>query len=172
MAAPRGPAVHAFRIISITGTDCVRELHTEITIDAPVERVWEVLTDFPQFRTWNPFVTQAEGEVRDGARLHVRIEPPGGRAMTFTPTVVRAVPNEELRWLGRLLLPGVFDGEHAFRLSPTSSGGTRFIQREQFRGLLVPLLWNSVSTNTKRGFEAMNAALKERAEALTAAGKP
>ena len=152
---------------SVSGMESMRELHSEIEIDAPVERVWKILTDFPQFSDWNPFVTQAAGEVRDGARLRVRIEPPGGRAMTFTPTVVRSVRNEELCWLGRLLLPGVFDGEHAFRLSLTTNGGTRFVQREQFRGLLVPLLWKSVSTNTKRGFEAMNRALKERAEALT-----
>ena len=145
----------------------MRELHTEIEISAPVDQVWTILTDFAQFPTWNSFVTQADGEIREGARLRVRIEPPGGRAMTFMPTVVRAAPHEELRWLGRLLLPGLFDGEHSFRLSPTTGGGTRFVQREQFRGLLVPLLWNSVSTSTKRGFEAMNAALKERAEALT-----
>ncbi len=59
----------------------------------------------------------------------------------------------------------VFDGEHSFQLSSITDGGTHFVQREQFRGLLVPLLWDSISTNTKRGFEAMNAALKERAEA-------
>lgn len=85
--------------------------------------------------------------------------------MTFAPTVIRMAPNEELRSLGRLLLPRVFDREHSFELSPTTEGGTRFVQQEQFRGLLVPLLWSSVSTNAKRGFEAMNTVLKERAEA-------
>ena len=149
----------------------MKELYAEIEIGAPVDQVWKILTDFAQFPTWNPFVTQADGETREGARLRVRIEPPGGRAMTFTPTVIRAAPEEELRWLGRLLLPGIFDGEHSFRLSPTAGGGTRFVQREQFSGLLVLLLWNSISTNTKRGFEAMNAALKERAEALTDGGE-
>ena len=143
----------------------MKELHTEIEINAPVSRVWEILTDFPRFPTWNPFVTQAEGEIREGARLRVHIAPPGGRAMTFTPTVIRVAPAEELRWLGRLLLPGIFDGEHCFQLSSTTDGRTRFVQRERFRGLLVPLLWSSLATNTRRGFEAMNAALKERAEA-------
>ena len=46
--------------------------------------------------------------------------------MTFAPTVIRAARNQELRWLGRLLLPGVFDGEHSFQLSPTA-GGTRLV---------------------------------------------
>ena len=116
----------------------MKELHTEIEIRAPVDRVWEILTDFAQFPMWNPFVMQAQGEIREGARLRVRIEPPGGKAMTFTPAVIRAAPNEELGWLGRLLLPGVFDAEHCFQLTPTADGGTRFVQREVFRGLLVP----------------------------------
>ena len=143
----------------------MKELHTEIDIAAPVDRVWTILTDFAAFPSWNPFVTQAEGDIREGARLRVRIEPPGGRAMTFTPTVLRAAPGEELRWVGRLLLPGIFDGEHCFQLSSTTDGGTHLVQREEFRGVLVPLLWGSMATNTQRGFEAMNGALKARAEA-------
>ncbi len=85
--------------------------------------------------------------------------------MTFKPTVIHVAPERELRWRGRLLLPGVFDGEHCFEMSPLGEGRTRFVQREKFSGLLVPFLWNRLATNTRRGFEAMNTALKERAEA-------
>jgi hypothetical protein len=84
--------------------------------------------------------------------------------MTFTPTLQRVDPNRELRWLGRFFLPKLFDGEHIFELHPRK-GGTRFVQRENFGGLLVPLLWGSMKAPTRRGFEAMNEALKARAEA-------
>lgn len=36
--------------------------------------------------------------------------------MTFHPVVLVAVQERELRWLGRLLIPGLFDGEHTFQL--------------------------------------------------------
>jgi len=36
--------------------------------------------------------------------------------MTFRPTILKAEPERELRWLGRLLLPGLFDGEHVFEI--------------------------------------------------------
>ena len=85
--------------------------------------------------------------------------------MTFKATVIRAAPGRELRWLGRLFLPGIFDGEHSFEMSALGEGRTRFVQREQFSGLLVPFLWNGLAANTRRGCEAMNTALKERAEA-------
>ena len=139
------------------------ELRREIEIDAPPERVWHVLTDFGSYPQWNPFITSIEGEPREGAKLVVRIAPPGGRAMTFRPIVRAARPNRELRWLGRVLLPGIFDGEHALTIEPLGEGRTRFVQSERFTGLLVPVT-SGVLDKTARGFEQMNQALKERAE--------
>jgi hypothetical protein len=84
--------------------------------------------------------------------------------MTFKPQVLNAEPNRQLRWLGRLLVPGLFDGEHSFTIQPLEERCVRFVQREEFKGLLVPLFARSLETNTRRGFEQMNRALKERAE--------
>ena len=84
--------------------------------------------------------------------------------MTFKPTVLAAEPGRELRWLGRLLVPGVFDGEHRFRLEPLPDGRTRFIQSERFTGILVALLRKTLD-KTQLGFEQMNGALKQRVEA-------
>jgi hypothetical protein len=136
----------------------------EIEIDASPEAVWAVLADTASYPDWNPFVRRLEGELREGERLEARIAPPGGREMTFKPVVQAAEPGRELRWLGRLLLPRLFDGEHSFRLEPLEGGRTRFVQSERFSGLLVPLLRSSLA-KTERGFEVMNAALKERVEA-------
>jgi hypothetical protein len=105
------------------------------------------------------------GTLASGERLQVRIEPPGGAAMTFRPTVLAVEPGRELRWIGRLLLPGLFDGEHQFEILPLGPGRVRFVQQERFTGVLVPLFARSLDGHTRRGFEAMNAALKTRAEA-------
>lgn len=143
----------------------MKSLHTEIVINAPSTIVWNVLIDFDQYSDWNPFIRKASGDVIEGNQLKVFIVPPGGKAMTFTPTVTQADTNREFRWLGRLLIPGLFDGEHIFELHTLSAHQTRLVQRENFRGILVPLLWKSLDTNTRQGFEAMNQALKVRAEA-------
>ena len=143
----------------------MKELHSEIQIDAPAERVWELLTDFDSYPQWNPFIRKISGQPAPGERLDVRIEPPGGRGMTFKPKVLNAEPNGSLRWLGQLLVPGLFDGEHSFTIEPLEENRVRFVQREAFKGLLVPLFARSLETNTQRGFEEMNRALKERAEA-------
>jgi hypothetical protein len=107
------------------------------------------------------------GELRAGARLSVEIAPPGGRAMTFRPTVIAVETERELRWLGHLLVPGLLDGEHSFRLEALSEGRTRLTQAETFRGLLVGLFAGTLK-KTQSGFAQMNVALKHRAEAAVA----
>ena len=81
------------------------------------------------------------------------------------PTVLSAEPNRQLRWLGHLLVPGLFDDEHTLATEPLDENRVRFVQHEVFKGVLVPLVARSLA-NTLRGFEEMNRALKEQAEAL------
>jgi hypothetical protein len=142
----------------------MKEIHTEVEISASAERVWRMLTDFRTYPEWNPFVRRVAGEARVGARLQVEIQPSNGKKMSFRPTVLVADPNRELRWLGRLWFPGLFDGEHSFSIEPIGEARVRFVQRERFGGLLVPFLWKMLDDHTRRGFEEMNLALKLRAE--------
>lgn len=60
--------------------------------------------------------------------------------MTFKPMLLKLEPKHELRWLGRLLMPGLFDGKHIFSLEPLGPQHVRFTQSEVFKGLFVPLL--------------------------------
>jgi len=141
------------------------ELRTEITIGASPTTVWATLTTLDRYDEWNPFITSSDGEVAVGARLINRMSPPGGKAVTFKPTVTVVEPERTFEWLGRLGIPGLFDGRHRFELHPTEDGATHLIHSEQFQGLLVRPFKRSLKTQTLAGFEAMNHALKERAEA-------
>jgi hypothetical protein len=144
----------------------MKELHSEIEIAARPERVWGILTDFASYPRWNPFIRRISGELKVGERLDIRLEPPDSRGITLRPRVLSAEPNRKLRWLGHLLVPGLFDGEHSLSIKPLEEDRVRFVQGEVFKGLLVPLFARSLDQNTLRGFEEMNGALKERAEAL------
>lgn len=141
----------------------MRVLESRIEINATAERVWAVLTDFPAFAEWNPFITSIAGAPTPGARLAVRIRPPGGKAMALKPRVTAAEPNRHFAWLGRLGLPRIFDGAHEFLIEPNERGGVSFTQRETFRGVLVRFVGKALE-RTHRGFDEMNHALKERAE--------
>jgi hypothetical protein len=146
------------------GGTMTREITTRVEIDAPAQRVWDILVDFERHPEWNPFIEEISGEARQGSRLSLTVRPPGGRAMSFEPTVLAAEEPRELRWLGKVGLPRIFDGEHRFVLEPLGAERVRLVHAERFRGILVPLLWRSLEARTREGFEQMNRALKERAE--------
>jgi hypothetical protein len=143
----------------------MKELCTEIEIKAPAERVWRILTDFPRYPDWNPFIQSVRGDAKAGARLKVFIEPQGARGFVLRPTITAFKPCRELRWLGHAVIPGLFDGEHSFTIEPVTAGSVRFVQRESFKGLLVPLLSYSLDKDIRGGFEAMNKKLKQICEA-------
>jgi hypothetical protein len=144
----------------------MHELRTEIEISATAARVWSLLSDFASYKHWNPFIRSAAGAAAPGARLAIEIEPPGAKPMRFQPLVLCAAAERELRWRGRLLLPGLFDGEHYFLITPVAQRRVRLEHGEKFSGLLVPFLRGSLEGATRAGFIAMNEALKRRAESL------
>lgn len=141
-----------------------REVLTEIEIGASVETVWKELTDFSAYPAWNPFVKSIEGEAVQGARLSVLVSPPNNKDMRFNPVVREVVENKKFVWQGRVMFPGVFDGEHVFELEPLSATKIRFIHKETFSGVLVPMLWSKLDKDTRQGFINMNNALKARCE--------
>ncbi len=141
----------------------MREIRSEIEIEAAPETVWQVLADFAAYPEWNPFIRTAEGELVTGGEIAVTIEPPGHRATGFRPKLLSVQPGRGFSWLGHLFVPGIFDGEHIHVIEALGPDRARYSQREEFRGLLVPLL-GTMLRDTERGFHAMNAALKARAE--------
>ena len=143
----------------------VKRLLTDIDIDATPERVWEVLTDLAAYPAWNPFIVRAGGVVETGRRLTLTMQPIGGRATTLRPRLVEVDVPRRLRWRGTVGDPGLVDAEHTFTLEP-SGAGTRLIQRERFRGVLVPFMGASLDRGTLPAFVAMNQALKDRVERM------
>jgi hypothetical protein len=64
-------------------------------------------------------------------------------------------------------VPGVFDARDSFRLDAREGVRTRLTEAEEFSGFLLPLM-GTVLDRTRAGFEAMNEALRVRAESAAA----
>jgi hypothetical protein len=140
----------------------MKTVSATIEIAAPPMAVWAVLTDLARYPEWNPLFPEASGEAAVGKRIKLRsVHPANGRMMTVKPRILAAEPGVELRWAASL--PGIISGEHSFVLSP-ANGGTRLVQSESLRGLLVPFSGKTI-TRSEASFQALNEALKKRAEA-------
>ena len=138
-----------------------RHLTTDITIDAPADAVWAVLTDFEKYPEWNPFIVKVSGEIKKGGAIEVTFHTKGSDPVVFTPKILLNEKNNIFQWEGRLLMPGLFTGRHTFQLVRVEPRKTILVQKEDFNGILVPF-FNFKSTID--GFTLMNRELKKRVE--------
>jgi len=141
----------------------VQQLDAYSDIDAPPEKVWAVITDFDSFPEWNPFIIKASGELKVGERLHVTLKVPDMKPVSFSPKLLDVEPGRLMRWKGVTGVPGFFDGRHALSVEPLEGGRSRFRTHEDVTGVGLPFL-GKVMRRTQQGFEALAAAVKERAE--------
>lgn len=138
-----------------------KTLSNEIIINAPVDAVWKKFSNFSEYPRWNPFIKKISGDVDPGKRIHVTIQPKDREAMIFNPVILIYEKNKTLQWEGRLFLPGIFTGRHTFQLQKIDNNKTKFTQKEDFNGILVPF----IDLNpTLSGFKSMNESLKKLSE--------
>ncbi len=117
-----------------------------------------MLTDTAAYSQWNPHMRLVGPLVQGRVIEHVELD--GSDRTVFRPRLLVVRPDRELRWLGRIMLPGVLDAEHYFLLRSTGSG-TLMTQGERLRGVA---LWFFDAGGLRPRFDEMNAALKARAE--------
>ncbi len=143
----------------------MKEVYSEIRINASSSVVWSILTDFDKFGEWNPFIKEISGTLKEGSKLRVFIEPPNSKGMEFKPTLKTVEFEKKVKWLGKVLIPKLFDGEHSWIINQIDDNNVLFIQKERFTGIFVPF-FSELLKNTKSGFEMMNQNLKQRSEKI------
>ena len=156
-------------VVGVIGTLLVlhedTSVHADVLIDRPPADVWEVVSNSAAYPDWNPFITRVDGDFREGATIRIVLGT-GPDLMVFNPTVLVVRPEQDLCWRGSVWIRGIFDGTHCIHLRSVTEG-TRLKQIESFSGLLVGRLTEDVIEETQRNFQAMDDAVKQRAEAKT-----
>jgi len=140
----------------------MKELKTEIILNASPESVWKVLTDFQKYPQWNPFIVKIEGELKLDSFLSTSLKSKD-KLMSFRPKVTRLEEGRAFEWLGQAFL-GTFKGRHYFVLEPLAEGKTKLIHGEQFSGLLSGMVLHMIGEETLHNFQRMNKALQAEVE--------
>jgi hypothetical protein len=142
----------------------LKTIETNIVIDSTPQKVWNILTNFKEYELWNPFMTKVVGDANLGSKIEVNIKTMNGKERTYYPIITKCNTNSELRWKGKSILPGVFDGERIFILERSVDDKVSFSHKEIFSGLGVKFVGNKLDKNLRDSFVRMNEALKIRAE--------
>ena len=145
-------------------------IEDRIGIQAPAEVIWAIIADLDRWSEWNPTYPRASGTLKIGETLSATLVLPGQPPQEIRPKVIDWVPNEQLHW--RLtLLGGAIRTIRYIEIEQVTEGGCIVDNGELFGGLLGPSLGKRIGRTVRRGFLAMNEALKERAEAVWSASK-
>jgi hypothetical protein len=145
----------------------LKEIRTEIEINASPEKTWEILIDFNSYPQWNPFIRKINGAPVVGTNLKIHLYTSSGKNRTYRPTVTKVTPSHELRWHGKSFIPGIFDGERIFIIESLKTNRIRFVHMEIFTGLVVALIGNRLDKDMYQSFVKMNDAFKERVEQMS-----
>ncbi len=136
---------------------------TMVVINAPPERVWQVLTDASAYQEWNPEIVGVEGQMGLGKRIVARVRLGDGALRRVPMRVSRFEVPSRMEWLGGLPLR-LFVGRRTFTVTPRS-GGSEFRLHLEMSGLLSPLISKSVGDRQPE-VESFSAALKRRVEGV------
>ena len=135
-----------------------------VTIEAPVETVWRVLTDFDRYGEWNPFTPSVKAELEIGARVDMRVAM-GGYRLRQTEIICALEPPTLLAWRTIMGARWLLQAVREQRLEVLSDETCRYTTSDEFKGVLMPLVILLTGGFVRRGFNAVAVALKRRAEA-------
>ncbi len=138
-------------------------MEESIQIEAPSSVVWKVLMDLEEYSKWNPFFIKAEGTLQEQQKIKLTMQPVEKSAQKFSPKILEVKEEQSIKWIGKVLFSGIFDGEHSFTLEQVSPNKTKFTQYERFSGILVGM---ANFEPYRAGWKKMNLALKEKAETM------
>lgn len=155
------------KTIPEVGRAAAMHFKSETWIQAPPDKVWDVLVDLASWPQWDPFCEKIEGRIGLGQSLRAFSTLSPGRA--FPVRVETFSPPQRMVWVGGMPL-GLFRGERRFTLEE-ENGGTRFCLEEHFSGPLLFLIGRTIP-DLNEAFEAFTQGLKQRVERTSLPGDP
>jgi hypothetical protein len=159
-----GPPKDQKKAPAAAGPKGVRVEH-RIGVQAPAEVIWQVIHDLNRWSTWNPLYPKAAGEIRIGGTLELTLALAGAEAREIRPVVLDWVPNEQLHWK-LTMMGGLVKTTRYIEIEQLAEASCIVSNGEIFGGFLGNSVVRQMGGTIRRGFLAMNEALKEQAERL------
>ena len=134
--------------------------HT-IQINASIQRVWQVLTDFEDYPNWNPLIGSIRGEVKENQWVMAYFTP----LKLYVPVKIEAYQaHQTIVWKARLPHAYLMQGKHYYKLRPINEQLTELEHGEIFSGLLSKLFPAFLLSKIQDAYQYHNQKLKVIAE--------
>jgi len=139
----------------------MKSCHTEIIINAPISKVWDILMAVDRYPEWNPSVVKIWGTLKEGRFIFAYISP---LKNVFPLQIISLKKEQELIWKGTLLSSKLIKGEHYYQLKDLGNGSTELQHGERFTGLASILMPSLLLSKIQANYNYHNQKLKIIAE--------
>jgi hypothetical protein len=143
-----------------------RKIYSEIIIDAPISKVWQVLTDFAAMPSWSSTFQGVEGEFLNGSFItaHFKPDTTKNELKSYGHTII-IDQGKMFGWKGDVFALGMSDN-HKYILQGLGDGQTKFIQSDECIGGMAWLLGGLASKKMLGKYVIFNREFKARVETL------
>ena len=138
-----------------------------LDIAAPAELVWEVITDFPRYGEWNPFILKCESTLKPGDPIDLRVKLMAV-AQPQREWINEHVPGQRFGYNMKPMPLGALSSRRTHAVEAVGGGGSRYHSHFELNGWLMPVVRGLLGSRLEQGFAGMTAGIQARAEQLWA----
>jgi hypothetical protein len=140
-------------------------IRAEAEIEAPIEQVWSVLRDIPNYAAWNPFTPRIDTTLELGTPVMLHVAMKLGRPLLVQKEIMSRYEEGRLMAWGDVMgAAPLLKFERIQELTALSATRTRYFTEDAFSGALVPVVMALYRRHIQRGFSETAAALKAHIE--------
>ena len=141
-------------------------INAKLDIEAPAELVWSVITDFPRYGEWNPFLPGCSSTLKPGdpIDLQVRLFASGPRPQR--EWILSHTPGREFSYRMKPAPLGALRSRRSHHVTALAPGRCRYESHIELAGWLQPLVRALLGGKLEQGFAGMTTGIKSRAESL------
>ncbi|MCX2982549.1 SRPBCC domain-containing protein [Halieaceae bacterium IMCC14734] len=139
-----------------------------IIIQAPVERVWEVLVDFPNYINWNRFNPDIQTQLSLETPVVMQVVM-AGQQFEMTEYMSRIEPCRALAWRMENNPGDPIHAERTQYLEALDANSCKYWSVDEFSGVGMAAMLAESGPAVEAGFELAADCLKQHCEALVGA---
>lgn len=139
-------------------------LYVEIEINAPKQRVWQVLFQKEHWKHWNTFLYDRDPSApfKQGQEVVLSLRRlPGEEETEFQPLVTLVQPGVCLSWVAAI---SGYRNEYVFELQEIGVNRTKYIHKDNYSGLLSRVFLPWIRQDEQQGIRRMARELKRYVE--------
>ena len=142
-----------------------RAIECAVRIEAPAGVVWEHLVGFDRYASWNPFLIQAQAELRVGTPVDLEVALLRRHPFHQREWINLVQPDEALCWGTHMGHPALLTTNRWQTIRRLENDASEYRNRLELSGVLSPLVMFMYGDRLDRSFKLAGQALKTLCEA-------